>query len=320
MNRSLLRWLTQATVVTCAVTSAFSQTPTPTPTPATCTTVPTGISAFTVERMFTPNNISSTTTPVIPSTITSGLTSGALELRENFSFNPQTNIVTITDFAAQPSSSSPTTPANIQASNTLSVVSLTVDKVYFSCQPTPSVLIVGMLSNNYPKSPVGNLNGIPAAISIGYTTDTPPKINNAILVYAGLGSVFSASATGTVTFTSGVVNPPGTNQGGPVIVIGGGNRQSTAQKQITVDLSGSTSPTGLQLTYTITQVSPPGPNNVPAVGASTSVPQSAGIVNLGNTSQITFAGGKGTYAFLVTATDSSGKSASQYLIVDYNGI
>jgi hypothetical protein len=282
--------------------------PTTTPPAATptCTTAPASISALTLERTVALSGISATATPNIPASLRSALTSGALEFRQQFSLNPTTNVLTVTDFAAQPGSASPTAPQNMNFNNVFSSETFNVDKIYSSCKPTPSLLITGTISQNFPVSPIGNLVGVPAAISIGYTTDNPPKVTNAIIVYAGIGSIFTPTATGTLTFPAGSVTPPGTNQG-PAVVIAGGINQSTAQKQISLDASGSTStPAGLQLTYVWTQVNS----------------NQAAAINNPNTATplITFAGGKGTYIFEVTVTDSKGNSSKQQVTIEYNGL
>lgn len=289
-----------------------------TTTPATCTTAPTSITALNLERVVSLTNIASTSTPTIPTALQSAILSGALEIRQQFSYNPSTNVITITDFGAQPSSSSPTTPANILSSNIISGENFTVDKIYASCKPVPSLLITGTITQNFPLSPVGTLIGVPAAISVAYTTDSPAKVTNAVIVYAGIASIFSASANGTLTFPVSTVTPPGTTAGGPVIVVSGGLNITTAQKQIGIDASGSTSPSKSAITYSAMQVAPSSAGSTP--GATTGIPQAANISPSGipGVFLVTFGGGKGTYAFQITATDSGG-STIQTVVIDYRG-
>jgi len=275
------------------------------------------LTALNLERAVALTGLSSTLTPTIPAATAAAIAGGALELRQQLTLNTTTNVITLTDFTAQPSSTSPTPVANIQFSSVLSTESFTVDKVYASCKPKPSLLITGFITQNYPVSPVGNLIGIPAAISIGYTTDTPAKVNNVVVVYAGLASIYSGAAVGTLTFPASSVVPPGSNAGAPVIVVAGGLNQSTAQKQIGLDFSQSTSPLNLAITFAVTQVAPPLADGTPGSG----IPQGAGV-NLVSNGQalITFSGGKGTYAFQITATDTGGRTSNQVVVVQYNGI
>lgn len=269
--------------LTAGALSALAQT-TP-PTPATCTTAPTSLTALNLERAVVLTGLSSTTTPTIPANILASITGGALELRQQLTLNSTTNIITLTDFTAQPSSTSPTPIGSIQTSSVLSTESFFVDKVYASCKPKPSLLITGFITQNFPKSPVGDLTGTAAAISIGYTTDSPAKVNNVVVVYAGVASIYSAAAVGTLTFPSTPVVPPGSNAGAPVIVVAGGLNQSTAQKQIGLDYSQSTSPLNLPLTFAVTQVAPPLANGAPGSG----IPQGAGVNQVSNgVSLITF--------------------------------
>lgn len=303
--------------LTAGVVSALAQTTPPTTTPATCTTAPTSLTALNLERAVALTGLSSTATPNIPAATAAAIAGGALELRQQLTLNSTTNVITLTDFTAQPSSTSPTPVGNIQFSSVLSSESFTVDKVYASCQPKPSLLITGFITQNYPVSPVGNLIGAPAAISIGYTTDNPPKVNNVVIVYAGVASIYSGAAVGTLTFPTSSVVPPGSNSGAPVIVVAGGLNQSTAQKQVGLDFSQTTSPLNLPITFAVTQIAPPLAGGAPGSG----IPQVA-IVNVTGTGQalITFAGGKGTYAFQIAATDTGGRVTNQVVVFQYNGI
>lgn len=296
---------------------------TPSTPPATCTAPPTSITALNLERVVALTNIGSTTTPNINPTILAGVTGGSLELRQNFVYNPSTNVIAITEFAAQPGSNSPTQPGNILSSNLISQENFTVDKIYYSCKPYPSVLIAGTITQNFPVSPVGNLIGVPAAISMGYTTDNPAKVTNVAVVYAGIATVYSAAATGTLTFPAPSTTPPGTTGAGPVIVITGGNTQTTAQKQIGIDASTSTSTaSGGITTYAAIQVAPPSSGTgSTGTGSTTGIPQAASITPSGvkGVFLVTFAGGKGTYAFQISATDSTGTS-NQIVVIDYRGL
>ncbi len=285
-------------------------------TPATCSTAPTSITNFNIERSLNLGlsgtgssagqvGLFTTLTPNInPATVAAVLT-GAVEAREQFSLNTASNVLTVQGFTAQPASTSPTPVQNINSSAVLYLYQVQVDKVYFTCQPTPSVLITGKIINNFPNTPFGNANGALVAIGFGYTTDTPAKVNNLTVLLPGLAGLYSGAAVGTLTFPSASVNPPGTANTNPAIVFTPAATQTVFQKQIQLDASKSTDPNGLQLTYVWTQVN----SNI-----------AAGISN-GNTATplVTFSGGKGDYTFQVTVTNSKGGSSTGQTTISYYG-
>jgi len=243
-------------------------------------------------------------TPSIPPNLLAAIASGALEAREQMNLNTSSNVLTVTGFTAQPGSPSPTPQNAINNSSLIQNYQINVDKMAFSCQPVPSVLITGKVAVNFPKTPYGDITGALAAISMGYTTDNPAKINNVVVLIPGIAGLYSAAAAGTLTFSASSVTPPGSNTG-PSIVFTPSATQATAQKQLVLDASQSTDPNGLQLTFVWTQVSGP-----------------AAAINFGNTANplITFAGGKGDYVFQVTATNSKGVWSMATTTITYNGI
>lgn len=285
-----------------AIVPALAQTP-PAPTP-TCTTAPGAPTALNIERTFTFSNALSTRTPTIDPQTQAAITAGALEARQLISLPTNSTAIQVTEFTATPGSTSPTLAQNITASSTLSSFTFNITNTLTSCKPVPTVLFVGTITNNFPKSPFGDVSGTPAALSIGYTTDAPPKINNVVLVYAGVAEVYSASGSGTITFPSGSVTPPGSANNSPVINFTPGATQTTAQKQIQLDASKSTSPINSALTYSWRQVN----TNVSASisNASTATPL------------VTFAG-RADYIFEVTVTDTQGNMSKAQTTITYVG-
>jgi hypothetical protein len=270
--------------------------------------VPTAINTLLIERTLTltgsNTGVFTTMTPSIPANVLTAISSGALEAREQMSLNTSSNVLTVTGFTAQPGSPSPTPASTLNASSVLSYYQVNVDKTAFSCQPIPSVLITGKVASNFPKTPYGDITGALIAVGIGYTTDNPAKLNNVVVLVPGIAGLYSAAASGTLTFASSSVTPPGSNNG-PTIVFTPSAAQATAQKQLGLDASQSTDPNGLQLTYVWTQTSGP-----------------ASAINMANTATplITFAGGKGDYVFQVTVTNSKGVWSTAQTTITYNGI
>jgi hypothetical protein len=114
-----------------------------------------------------------------------GLLTGALELRESFHFNPVNQVLSINAFTVPAGAPIPTPfSANLTAA-TFSIASMSVDKSYSSLSPRPNLMLTGSVATNSPVSPYGNLAGVPAALAIGYTADTPAKITNVVLLLAG---------------------------------------------------------------------------------------------------------------------------------------
>src|SRR5437868_9377265 len=235
-----------AVVAACAIPLAAQPT-----TPPTCTTPPASITTFSIETVRTLGNILTTLTPNIPANVLASITSGAQEIRSRIVYNPTQGTLTDTTFLVAPGSPNPT-PLSIDVTQqTILGWVVNVDKVYTSCKPTPSIMFVGLVSSSFP-APFGNLNGVPGALSIGYTTDSPPKINNVVALAAGSVVAYSPTATGTLTFPAAPITPT-TTAGTPTIVINPvpvtpGSLQ-VFFNPYHVDASQSTDPNKLPLTY-----------------------------------------------------------------------
>lgn len=288
-------------------------------TTATCTTAPTNLVAMNIERTLNLATSNTTLTPNIPASVASAISSGALEAREQLTFDSAANTVLVQQFTAQPGSPSPTPASGINGSSILTRATVKIDKTYFSCSPVPSMLIVGTISSNVPPSPFGTLSGTPVAISLGYTTDDPPNVNSVVVVLAGTVSEYTPSAVGTLQFPGSSVTPPGSSGNGPVIVIANGNTQTTTSRQMVLDASGSTDPNHLQLTYVWTQPTPG--SGCPADTAAGQACSLAASISGSNTAMplVTFGQGRGDYLFNVTATNSAGVSSTQLVRITYIG-
>src|ERR1700693_2120138 len=186
---------------------AAQTSPTTPTTPSTCTTAPPGLTTLDFERAATLTDILTTLTPNLPANELASIASGAQEIREIFIYNSQQGTITSTVFLVAAGAPLPTPNFNFQT-GVIQSTTITISQILTSCSPVPSLLIVGTVSNSSTTGVYGNLTGAPAAISIGYTTATPPAINNVVEVIAGAVAAYSAAGTGTVTFPAVPVVPP----------------------------------------------------------------------------------------------------------------
>jgi hypothetical protein len=279
--------------------TAWAQTTTPTTTPSPCpsTTAPV-LQSFSVENVLLASQILSTMTPTLPTGISSAVGASALEIRQSATYNTTNQLITLNLFTAQPGSPLPTPTGTIVPSSIFSILSVKVDKVYTSCSPNSSVMLVGTVATNTPPSPFGNLAGAPAALSVGLSNDTPPKITNVVTLFAGSAVEYAASGGGTITFTAGPVTPPGSG-GGPTIVVAPAG--PTSYSVVTLDASGTTS-ANTPLTFLWSVVS------------------GSGYIGGDPTKSIVTAylqGGAGIYTFRVTITDSKGNVSKQDVPVQF---
>jgi hypothetical protein len=299
MELTYISHLSKALGVLAMVGAALAQTttpPTPTPTPVACpsgtsTATPPTLLTFSAERVLSPTQISSTLTPTFPSGLAAAITANTMEIHESFAFNAQNQVLTLNMFPLQTGSPVPTPATAMVPTTVFNIVAIKVDKIYTSCTPSASVMFVGTVSTNTPVSPFGNLTGAPVAVSIGLTSDNPPKVTNVAVLLAGTALEFSAAGAGNITFTSTPVTPPGST-GGPNIVVTA--TSPTAVRIADLDASATTS------------------NNLPLKFQWTVV---AGAAALSNSTQakasVFIQGGAGTYTFRVTVTDSQGNVATK---------
>ena len=258
---------------------------------------------FTIERSLKLSNILSSSFQAAPADFNDALQSGALEVRSQFVFDAANMTLSGTDFLAQPDTPGPVPAAAMQTLFVLGSYRLNIDRMYTTCQPARAVMVVGRVSQNFPVNPVvGSLLNSPAVLSFGFTADTPAKVTDVVTVLAGVATAYADGATGVLSFPAPPPPPPPNNA--PIIVFSPGAVQSTSQKQLGLDASKSTSPLGLELTFSWRQVN---------------TNQTAALSN-GNTATpvVTF-GTTGDYVFEVTVTDSAGNSSKAETTVSYYG-
>jgi len=304
-------WKTTVTAATLLVASAgviplAAQTSPTTPTTSsTCTTAPPGLTTLDIERAVTLSEIATTLTPNIPANVLAAITGGAQEIREIFLYNSQLGTVTSTVFLVAAGAPLPTPNFNFQT-GVIQSTTIKVSQILTSCSPTPSLMLVGTVNSSSATGVYGSLNGAPAAVSIGYTTDTPPKINNVVEVIAGSVAVFSPSAAGTVTFPAVPVVPPGSTGGititvtNPVLgtlVSATGKITQVAQNPLLLDASTSTGTGPLTFTWSTLGA----PVNFTGTGKPGQI-----LVTFPN---------KGDYTIQLTVTDTSSGATAMFSVI-----
>jgi hypothetical protein len=257
------------------------------------------LTALSVERTLTLSNVLSTITPNIPANVLAAIASGALEVREQTQYNAQQSTLTSTVFVVPVGSPTPTSLSQLPVTSIIAITAISTTNIAITSKPTPAVFISGPISQS-SVTPFGNYIGATGSYSFGYTTDTPPKINNVIEVVAGTIVIYSPAGTGTFTITTPGGGSTGGGGTGVAIVVNGSSSATpnfqTTTNQIILDASKSTSSNAGALTYTwtITQGS-----------AGISFPN-------GNTSiaNVQLGSGKITYIITLKVTDATGASTT----------
>jgi hypothetical protein len=312
-RKQLESTLTAATLllaVAGAIPLAAQTSPTTPTTAATCTTAPTGLTTLNFERAATLADILETSTPNLPPNVLASIAGGAQEIREIFVYNSQQGTVTSTVFLVASGAPLPTPNFNFQT-GVIESVTTRISLILTGCNPVPSLLLVGTVSSSSASGAFGNVNGSPVAISIGYTTDTPAKINNVAEVLAGLVVAYSPAGTGTVTFPAVTVVPPGSTGAVTITVsnpqlgtlVGGAKVIQTGQNPTLLDASASMGGSGGDaLTYSWSTLG--APVNFNGTGKTGQI-------------EVTFPS-PGDFTIQLTVTDTStGTSAMYSVILEY---
>ncbi len=181
------------------------------PASATCTTAPPAVQSFFIERTVLSSNIETIYGTSLSASILASLAAGTEEMREQLLYNPQANTLTSTVFLVQAGSPIPTPAGTDITAATLASYTISIQGTYTSCSPFPSVMFAGAItsSSGGPAALSGLYNltfsGTPATVSIGYTTDNPPQIDNVVTLFAGIAVSYSATGYGTLTFAGNAV-------------------------------------------------------------------------------------------------------------------
>ncbi|HTW64699.1 MAG TPA: IPT/TIG domain-containing protein [Bryobacteraceae bacterium] len=184
------------------------------PAPSTCSIAPPTVQSFSIERTIMPSDTETTYSTALSEDILSSLAADTMEMREQLNYNPQTNTLTSTVFLVDAGAPIPTPSSVDIASTTLARYVISINGTYASCSPIPSLMFTGTVtsSSGGASAPNGIYNltfsGTPAAVSIGYTTDNPPMINNVVTLFAGVAVSYSQAGYGTITFPSNAAGQP----------------------------------------------------------------------------------------------------------------
>jgi hypothetical protein len=277
----------------------------------TCKTAPTSVTALNIERAIPLANVLTTIVPNADPATLAALAGGALEIREVLIYNPATSNLTSTVFLVPAGTPSPTPAGGITAANTAQVTITTVGPVLASCIPSPSLIFTGTVTGSIGTLYAPSLVGAISSLALGYTTDSPAKINNVTETVAGVVTVYSAAASGTLTVPV-APTPPGGGGTGPTIVVKFANGSialpsATTQAPFSpffLDASGSTS-SGGALTFVWSTVS----NSSPVAFVGTGIPGQI-LVQFPST---------GSYVIQLKVTDAAGASSTFTLVLEFTG-
>ena len=169
------------------------------------------VKTMTIERVLQLNNLLTTITPVASPSVLAALAAGALQIREIITLNPISGDVTSAIFVVPTATPFPTPPGvdvfdPSPLGTNVALFTLHPDKTYVTKN---SVTFSGIIYTS-SVTPYGDYTGSPAVIAFGLTNDTPPAITNVVDLISGAVVAWSASGTGTVTFSTPTVAVGGT--------------------------------------------------------------------------------------------------------------
>ena len=259
------------------------------------------LQAFTQEVTVPLTSIGTTLQANFPEQAGAAILAGLLEIRQQATFNPTGNTLTITTFLVRPGSANPT-PASDQEAR-VDQLTVAIDRILFANRPARSIVFIGTAQSSSPASPFGDITGSPVVYSAGYTAGTPARFTNTTLLVPGVAVLYAANSTGTLTFrgeTPGGGSNPGTNQ---PLVANAGPDVTTVVSALQLNGSTSTDPNGGTLTY-----------------SWRSLGRSASINNANTaTPTIQLGEGFGPYRFELTVTNASGATATDTVDVFFTG-
>jgi len=244
-----------------------------------------------------------------PMSILSGQSSTLLWVVDNATSQTITTLGSVVAAGSQSVSPAATTTYTLTATNAAGSVTATAT---VTVTQIPNPIVVSFTASPNPSTTPGGAVVLncqtqnAASITMAGLTFLTPNIT--YTVYPQTTTSYMCIATGengvtaqkSVTVTVGSTAPP-TGQP-PVIVIAGGSTQTTTVRNVLIDASGSSSPSG----------------NTPLTYSLATLYGSAQIIN-GNTSKptVTLGPTPGPYYFNLTVTDSKGMSTTQEITITY---
>jgi hypothetical protein len=244
-----------------------------------------------------------------PMSILSGQSSNLLWVVDNSTSQTITSLGTVVAAGTQSVTPTATTTYTLTATNNAGSVTATAT---VTVTQIPNPIVVSFTANPNPSTTPGSAVVLncqtqnSASITMAGLTFLTP--NATYTVYPQTTTAYTCIATGengvtaskTVTVTVGSTPPPTAVP--PTIVIAGGSSQTSTVRNVLIDASGSTSPSG----------------NTPLTFSLATLYGSASILN-GNTSKplVTLGTTPGPYYFNLTVTDSKGLSTTQEITIVY---
>jgi len=259
------------------------------------------LSTFTQEVVVNPAMINAATPPNIPAALITAVTSGAIQLRQQVTFDATLRQLRFRTFAVAPQSPNPTPAAG--QTNVVDDYTVDVTQILFTKDPR-SMILIGTVSNVATPSPVGVARGNTVIYSAGYTqgTNGAAQFNNTTLLLPGTGVLFAPTSSGTLTFL-GDATGGGTGTTGKTPVADAGPDLTAFTIEAQLDGSKSSDPDGNAITYMW--------KNVGKSASMRDVTTAKPIVQFGE--------GYGEYEFELTITNSKGVTATDRVKVLYLG-
>ncbi len=121
---------------------------------------------FMVERSLTPPGVLSPTAPNLPESVLAGWTSGAIEIRQRFTYDSARQ--TLDQLAFVVPGKSPLPFANPGSAPVADHYVIQVDRATLSSTPQPSINLIGRVILNDVATPYGYISGAGVTLTIGY--------------------------------------------------------------------------------------------------------------------------------------------------------
>jgi hypothetical protein len=272
-------------------------------TPTTTASTPT-IGNFTIESVVPIASVNSAALPSIPADVLSAITGGAIEIRQQISYDSVAKKAKLIGLLEQPGSPLPTPAGSTTGITQIWSYTVDVDRAVLSSKPVMALLISGTISSGGASAPFGDVSGALVTVSASYIAPDASAGTNALYAYAnvstdvaGVASLFSKNGKGTFAMPGSSGSPVKAVAGPPFIV----NRP-----QFQLNGTGST---GTGLTYNWTYLRANGPISVMIQGANTATP----TITVPD-----YLDAAGDYKFQLTVTDAAGNMSTDTVTVTYD--